>query len=60
MACAGKKKYMTAETARMVLGYIKERTKKKHSARKEKRYYKCPICGFWHLTKYDGSARGRK
>ena len=47
--CGGKKPYLDATTARIVGN--------KCEAKKQGlvlRVYKCPHCGFWHLTKRKG------
>jgi len=43
------KRKFTKKEAQTALNFLKGMRGKK--ARKEKRYYHCPDCNFWHLTK---------
>lgn len=48
--CAKKKRYMTEQTAQSVLEDLQEKAKKDKRIVHVKNIYKCPDCGFWHLT----------
>lgn len=48
--CHEKKKYLTEETAQSVLEDLQEKAKKDKRIAHVKNIYKCPTCGFWHLT----------
>ncbi len=48
--CSKKKRFLTEVTAQTVLDELVEFNKKMHRKPREKNIYKCPICGFWHLT----------
>lgn len=49
-----KKKYVTEETARVVLESIQDNALMTGRKRREKNVYKCRVCGFFHLTKKGG------
>jgi len=48
--CAKKKKYMTEKTAQGVLDDIQAQAERERRKPTVKNTYKCPKCGFWHLT----------
>jgi hypothetical protein len=50
-----KRKYMSRETAELRLKIIQGRIAKRELKKnRERRPYKCPKCGCWHLTKKGG------
>jgi len=51
MACEGKHKYMTEATAQAKLKSLIDMSATAGRKRTERSVYKCPHCGFWHLTK---------
>jgi hypothetical protein len=50
-----KRPFFSKETADLVLSEGKRGGKKKRSWKSIKHSYKCPHCGFWHLTRKEAS-----
>lgn len=56
--CPKKKKYLSQDTAQLVLDDIRARADKDRRKPREKNIYQCPHCGFWHLTKVENMYTG--